>query len=71
MHGVEAHNAVSIRCAASAACRGADAAEFILAGATAVSIGTANLYDPVSILAEFKAWASAVGCRQLIGALEC
>ena len=56
---------------------GADAAEFILAGATAVSIGTANLYDPACaprILAELGAWAERQGVadiNELIGALEC
>ena len=53
---------------------GEDAAEFILAGATAVSVGSANLYDPMSaprILAELTKWAESQGVsdiHELIGA---
>ena len=49
----------------------------ILAGATAVSIGTANLYDPTCaprILAELEQWAESQGVKdinELIGAFEC
>ena len=56
---------------------GEDAAEFILAGATAVSVGSANLYDPMSaprILAELTKWAESQGVsdiHELIGAFEC
>lgn len=56
---------------------GEDAAEFILAGATCVSVGMANLVDPtasVRILAELEAWAESQGVNdinELIGALEC
>ncbi|WP_035425404.1 dihydroorotate dehydrogenase [Atopobium fossor] len=56
---------------------GEDAAEFILAGATAVSVGTANLVDPGSalrILSELTQWAVSQGVSnisELIGAFEC
>ena len=56
---------------------GADAAEFILAGATAVSVGTANLTDPTCtprILAELTQWVADQGAsdiNELIGAFEC
>lgn len=56
---------------------GADAAEMILAGATAVSIGTANLTDPACaprILSELVEWAEGQGVsdiNELIGAFEC
>ena len=56
---------------------GEDAAEMILAGATAVSVGTANLYDPAAasrVLDELEAWAAEQGVsdiNELIGAFEC
>jgi dihydroorotate dehydrogenase (NAD+) catalytic subunit len=56
---------------------GEDAAEFIWAGATAVSVGTANLSDPLAaprILSELTSWAEEQGVRdinELIGAFEC
>ncbi len=56
---------------------GADAAEFILAGATAVSVGTANLTDPTCaprILAELTQWVADQGVsdiNELIGAFAC
>lgn len=56
---------------------GEDAAEFILAGATAVSVGSANLYDPMCaprILNELTDWAKSQGVsdiHELIGAVEC
>lgn len=56
---------------------GEDAAEFILAGATAVSLGTTNLVDPSSaprILRELEQWVESQGVtdvNQLIGAFEC
>lgn len=56
---------------------GEDAAEMILAGATAVSVGTANLYDPgcaPRILDELASWAEGQGVsdiNELIGAFEC
>lgn len=56
---------------------GEDAAEFLLAGATAVSVGTANLVDPVAaprILSELEAWAESQGVKdihEVIGACIC
>ncbi len=56
---------------------GEDAAEMILAGATTVSVGTANLYDPAAasrVLDELEAWAVEQGVsdiNELIGAFEC
>lgn len=56
---------------------GEDAAEMILAGATAVSVGTANLTDPVAaprILHELEAWAESQGIKDIheaIGAARC
>lgn len=53
-----------------------DAAEMILAGATAVSVGTANLYDPTCaarIAAELEEWVRSQGVsnvNQLVGAFE-
>ena len=64
-------------CGIGGVASGADAAEMILAGATAVSIGTANLYDPTCaprILAELEQWAQEQGAsdiNELIGAFEC
>ena len=55
---------------------GEDAAEFILAGATCVSVGMANLVDPaasIRILDELTAWAESQGVadiNELVGALE-
>ena len=55
---------------------GATAAEFILAGATSVSVGMANLVDPTSaprILRELEAWVESQGVsdiNELIGAFE-
>ena len=56
---------------------GEDAAEFILAGATSVSVGMANFVDPtasVRILRELEQWAESQGVsdiNELIGAFEC
>ncbi len=56
---------------------GEDAAEFILAGAPAVSVGSANLFDPECaprILAELEEWVASQGVddvNELIGAFEC
>ncbi len=56
---------------------GRDAAEFILAGATSVSVGAANLWDPTCaprILQELTAWVESQGVddvNELIGAFEC
>ena len=64
-------------CGIGGVATGADAAEMILAGATAVSVGTANLYDPLAaprILAELEEWAASQGVsdiNELIGAFEC
>lgn len=74
----EASRAVSIPlCGIGGVASGEDAAEFILAGATAVSVGTANLYDPTCaprILDELREWAASQGVRdinELVGAFEC
>ena len=54
-----------------------DAAEMILAGATAVSVGTANLYDPAcaaGVAEGLEAWVAEQGAtdiNELIGAFEC
>lgn len=56
---------------------GEDAAEFILAGATSVSVGFAALADPVAplrILAELEEWVASQGVddiNELRGAFEC
>lgn len=56
---------------------GEDAAEFILAGATAVSVGSQNLYDPTAarrIVGELTAWVQEQGAsniNELRGAFEC
>lgn len=55
---------------------GEDAAEFILAGATSVSVGMANLVDPLAaprVLDELTQWAQSQGVKgisELIGAFE-
>lgn len=54
-----------------------DAAEFILAGATAVGLGTALFVDPRrprKILRGLRKWVKSQGCnsiRDLVGAVEC
>ena len=56
---------------------GEDAAECILAGATAVAVGTANLVDPLAaprILDELTTWVESQGVsdiNELIGAVAC
>lgn len=56
---------------------GEDAAEFILAGATCVSVGMANFVDPcasLKIARELEAWAESQGVKdinELVGAFEC
>ena len=56
---------------------GEDAAECILAGASAVAVGTANLVDPLAaprILRELTEWAETQGVSdmsELIGAVAC
>ncbi len=74
----EACNAVSIPvCGVGGITSGVDAAEFILAGCTAVSVGLQNLVEPGSalrILAELEEWAESQGVKdinELIGAFEC
>jgi len=53
-----------------------DAIEFLLVGATAVQVGTANFIDPttgVKIAAELRTYAEALGLQdvgQLVGAME-
>ena len=64
-------------CGVGGVMTGEDAAEFILAGATAVSVGMSNFVDPASsvrILEELEAWAESQGVsdiNELIVALEC
>lgn len=74
----ECAQAVSIPiCGIGGISSGTDAAEMILAGATAVSVGTANLTDPLAakrVVEELAAWASNQGVTsitELIGAFEC
>ena len=56
---------------------GEDAAEFILAGATCVSVGMANFVDPcasLKIAHELETWAESQGVKdinELVGAFEC
>ena len=63
-------------CGIGGVASGADAAEMILAGATAVSVGTANLYDPgcaARVVAELEQWVCDQGVtdvNELIGAFE-
>ncbi|MDY4040694.1 MAG: dihydroorotate dehydrogenase [Collinsella sp.] len=63
-------------CGVGGVMSGEDAAEFILAGATCVGVGMANLIDPASsarILDELTAWAEGQGVsdiNELVGALE-
>lgn len=73
----ECAQAVSIPiCGIGGIASGEDAAEMILAGATAASVGTANLYDPtcaVRVVRELEDWAAAQGVtdiHELIGAFE-
>lgn len=64
-------------CGIGGVASGADAAEMILAGATAVSVGTANLTDPMAakrVVEELEAWASQQGVSsidELRGAFVC
>lgn len=73
----EVHNAVNIPIVGvGGVMTGRDAAEFILAGATSVSVGMANLVDPTAaprILDEITEWAESQGVsdiNELIGAFE-
>ena len=74
----EVANAVQIPvCGVGGVMTGEDAAEFILAGATAVSVGMASFVDPaapVRILRELEEWAESQGVsdiNELRGAFEC
>ena len=74
----ECAQAVSIPiCGIGGVASGADAAEMILAGATAVSVGTANLYDPLAakrVVDELTQWVGEQGVgsvTDLIGAFVC
>lgn len=73
----EVHNAVNIPIVGvGGVMTGRDAAEFILAGATSVSVGMANLVDPMAaprILDELTEWTESQGVsdiNELIGAFE-
>ena len=73
----EVHNAVSLPIVGvGGVMSGKDAAEFILAGATSVSVGMANLVEPTAaprILGELTEWAESQGVKsisELIGAFE-
>ena len=54
----------------------ADAIEFLMCGATAIQIGTANFVDPtvtIKVIEELNSWLDAHGCQsvhEIIGALE-
>lgn len=74
----EACGAVQIPvCGVGGITSGEEAAEFILAGCTAVAVGVQNLVDPgcaVRIADELEAWAESQGAsdiHELIGAFEC
>ena len=73
----EVHNAVKLPIVGvGGVMTGEDAAEFILAGATSVAVGMANLVEPGAaprILAELTEWAESQGVsdiNELIGAFE-
>jgi dihydroorotate dehydrogenase (NAD+) catalytic subunit len=57
-------------------CNARDAIEFLMAGATAIEIGTANFLDPqvtVKVARGISDWLDAHGCHdvsEIIGALE-
>ena len=54
----------------------ADAIEFLMCGATAIQIGTANFVDPtvtIKVIEGLDSWLDAHGCQsvyEIIGALE-
>ncbi len=58
-------------------CNAADAVEFLLAGASAVAVGTANFVDPfaaVKVIDGLDSWLDAHGCRsvaEIVGKAEC
>ncbi len=73
----EVHNAVSLPIVGvGGVMSGKDAAEFILAGASSVSVGMANLVDPMAaprILDELTQWVESQGVSgvsELVGAFE-
>ncbi len=73
----EVHNAVSLPIVGvGGVMSGEDAAEFILAGASSVSVGMANLVDPMAaprILDELTQWVESQGVSgvsELVGAFE-
>lgn len=73
----EAYNAVGIPILGMGGIRsGEDAAEFMLAGATAVAVGTANFIDPtatIGVLVGLEAYCAEQGVKrvsELTGALE-
>jgi dihydroorotate dehydrogenase (NAD+) catalytic subunit len=55
---------------------GADALEFLVAGAAAVEVGTANFVDPdaaVRIVSEMEGWCEAHGVaavREIVGTVK-
>ena len=57
-------------------CKANDAIEFMLAGATAIEIGTANFLDPqvtVRVKNGINEWLDSHGCKSvmdIVGALE-
>lgn len=57
-------------------CNAVDAIEFIMAGATAIEIGTANFLDPtvtIKVVDGINSWLESHGCKsvkEIIGALE-
>lgn len=74
----QCYNAVDIPiCGMGGICTGEDAIEFILAGATAVSVGTANFMNPcasIDVLHGIERYCEDNGIRsisELKGALEC
>ena len=73
----EVHNAVKLPInGVGGVMTGEDAAEFILAGATSVAVGMANLVEPAAaprILRELEDWAAEQGVsdiNELVGAFE-
>lgn len=74
----ETHNAVSVPILGMGGiCNATDAVEFLLAGATAVAVGTANFTDPTScdkVVAGIEDYLTEQGCRSvndIIGGLRC
>lgn len=74
----ECHKAVKIPLLGMGGiCTGTDAIEFILAGATAVAVGTANFMNPtatIEVIEGIKSYCEEQGVSQvsqLVGALEC